>query len=235
MYVERNIVTDTIVGPAEAVARLLQARAGLQPGARLLIGLAGAPGSGKSTIAVEIAGALGELAVVVPMDGFHLPNAHLDLLGLRGRKGAPETFDAAGFAELLEAIRRRGAVAAPAFDRTLDASIPGAIEIDARAAVVIVEGNYLLFDGDWAAVRRQLDEVWFVEIDERVRRERLIRRHMEYGRTRDEATAWAQDVDEVNARAIASTRARAAAVLLPNSRALVRPTSTGLQGRKSKT
>ncbi len=193
--------------------RIAAARSSLPAGRRLIIGLAGAPGSGKSTLAAALAAAVGDDAVVVPMDGFHRSNDELDRLGLRERKGAPETFDASGFAELLRRIRSGESVLAPEFDRTLDASIPDAIAVDARAGVVIVEGNYLLLDGAWDDVRAQLDEGWFVDLDDELRRERLVRRHMQFGRSRAEAEAWVRDVDEVNAAAIAATRARATAVL----------------------
>lgn len=216
-----------------ALARITAARAALPAGRRLMIGLAGAPGSGKSTTARELAAALGGCAVVVPMDGFHLSNAELDRRGLRERKGAPETFDVPGFIELLAGIRSGHDVAAPAFDRTIDASIRGAIPVDGRATVVIVEGNYLLFDGAWAPVRAQLDEVWFLDLDPAVRRERLVRRHMEFGRTRAEAIAWASDVDEANAIAITDTRARATAVLDPTASALPRSPRPATPAEKS--
>lgn len=223
---------DLVLDTVDAVDRLQ--RAELRSGARLLVGIAGPPGSGKSTLAAEIAHVLGARAAVVPMDGFHLTNAELDERGLRDRKGAPETFDVDGFAALLTRLRNAEAVTAPAFDRTIDASRPDAITIDTGVTIVIVEGNYLLFDGAWERVRRQLDEAWFIDIDDRLRRERLVCRHMEFGRTREQAVAWTHEVDEANARAIIETRARASAVLRPTTGALPRPSLPVLAGEESR-
>lgn len=179
----------------------------IPPGVRLL-GLCGAPGVGKSTVAAALAARDG--AVVVPMDGFHLPQAELMRRGLRDRMGAPETFDAEGYADLLAQVRLREAVVAPDFDRVAEESMPRAIGVPPEASLVVTEGNYLLLDEPrWRAVRAELDLVWHLVCDEAVRRERLRARHVEFGKTPEEAAAWVARVDEANARLIEAAAYRA--------------------------
>jgi pantothenate kinase len=183
------------------------------PGRRVLLGIAGAPGSGKSTVAAALAGHR-EDAVVLPMDGFHLAQAQLDALGRADRKGAPDTFDVDGFAAVLRRVRDGGDVYVPGFDRTIEEPIAAQIRVPADAALVIVEGNYLLLDaGGWEAVAGLLDEVWFLQPDGDLRRRRLEARHVEFGRTPDEARRWVHDVDEPNAVLIAASAPRAARVI----------------------
>ena len=146
------------------------------------------------------------------MDGFHLANVALTSLGLAERKGALETFDAAGFAALLARIRAEGpdTVWAPTYDRSVEESIAGAIPVPPGTEVVVSEGNYLLVDeGPWAQVGELLDEVWAVRVDAAIRTERLIARHVRYGRTPAEAAAWVASVDEPNAAVIRATLGRA--------------------------
>ena len=185
----------------------------LADGRRKLLGLVGAPGSGKSTLAQALVEALPGQAQVVPMDGFHLAQAELERLGRAGRKGAPDTFDSAGYAALLRRLRGQGAdeiVYAPEFRREIEEPIAGAIAVLPQTRLVITEGNYLLLDeGPWAGVAPLLDEVWYVEVDDALRVERLVRRHQQFGRSREEALAWVAQTDEPNARRIAATRARA--------------------------
>lgn len=183
-------------------------------GTRCLLGLAGVPGAGKSTLAARLAAHLGAgaAAVVVPMDGFHLANAELARLGRRARKGAPDTFDAAGYVALLRRLRHPVAdevVYAPAFHREIEEAVAGEIAVPADLPLVITEGNYLLLEGAWAAVRPLLDEVWFVEGDEPVRQERLLARHVAHGRTPEAARAWIASTDEPNAVLIRASRERA--------------------------
>ena len=177
---------------------------------RTLLGIAGAPGAGKSTYAAAEVVRLGPSAVVLPMDGFHLPQAELRRLGRRDRMGAPDTFAVDGFVATLEALRRDEDVRAPAFDRTIEEPVPDAIAIGADIRVVIVEGNYLLHDsGGWEAVREELDLVFFVEVPRGIRLHQLIERHVRYGKSPDAAEAWALGPDEDNARLIEGTSFRA--------------------------
>jgi pantothenate kinase len=185
----------------------------LARGGRRLLGIVGAPGSGKSTLAQLIAARLSERAVIVPMDGFHLANSELARLGRRARKGAEDTFDSAGYVALLRRFReQRGdeIVYAPEFRREVDESIGSAIPVFARHALIITEGNYLLLgSGHWSEIPALLDEVWYVEIDDDVRRERLVARHMRFGMSERAARDWAMLTDEPNALLIGAHRGRA--------------------------
>lgn len=182
---------------------------------RRILGLAGPPGAGKSTVAARLATALtsaGVAVTVVPMDGFHLADAELRRIGRHERKGAPDTFDGAGFAALLRRIRDEtdGTVYAPIFRREIEDPIAGAVPVPPETRLVITEGNYLLVpDGVWGGVRGLLDEVWYLDLDEEERLRRLIARHMAYGR--DEAAARARSLgsDQANAELIATTKGRA--------------------------
>ncbi len=189
-----------------------RAEALLARGGRRILGLAGPPGSGKSTLAASLAAVFGDAAAVVPMDGFHLAQGELSRLGRADRKGAPDTFDAAGYVALLRRLRTGGddeTVYAPQFRREIEEPVAGAIPVTPGIRLVITEGNYLLLDGAWSAVRGMLDESWFLEPDEAVRGSWLLARHVAFGRTRDAAEAWIEATDAPNARLIASTRGRA--------------------------
>jgi uridine kinase len=144
---------------------------------RVLIGIAGAPGAGKTTLADALVARLGGFpaAVHVPMDGFHLANVELARLGRTARKGAPDTFDPLGYAALLGRIAAGETVWAPGFERVLEQPIAQTIPVTAETRVVVSEGNYLLLDEpEWAAVRAWFDEVWFCMQEEAVRLDRLI-------------------------------------------------------------
>lgn len=182
-------------------------------GRRTLLGLAGAPGSGKSTFAAWIQQQLGpELAVVVPMDGFHLGNAIIEGTPLRQRKGAIDTFDVGGYLSLLQRLARRDeeVVYAPEFRRTLDEPVAASIAVPASVPLVITEGNYLLAEPPpWRKVRAQLDEVWFVDTPPALRLERLVDRHVYFGMERPAAEEWAGGSDQANAELIEKTKASA--------------------------
>lgn len=185
----------------------------LERGDRRILGLAGPPGGGKSTLAEALKTIFGERAVIVPMDGFHLAQAELQRLGRAQRKGAPDTFDAAGYVALLRRLRDPvvgETVYAPAFRREIEEPVAGAIAVPAEVPLVITEGNYLLVDeGPWADVRALLDEAWYVGGDDTQRRERLVARHIAFGRAEAAARAWVENTDEPNARRIAATASRA--------------------------
>ena len=189
-----------------------RARFLVSSGQRRLLGITGAPGAGKSTVAERLVDALGADAVLVPMDGFHLADAELDRLGRRDRKGAPDTFDAAGFVALLRRLREAGpdTVYAPVFDRGLEAAVAGSIAVLQRTPLVVTEGNYLLLDDEpWRQVRPLLDEAWFVAVDPALRVERLIARHVAHGRSPAAAMEWVLRSDEANAALVEQTRQRA--------------------------
>jgi pantothenate kinase len=182
---------------------------------RVLLGITGAPAAGKSTLAEWLAVTLqaeGVPSVWVPMDGFHLSDAALDGLGRRNRKGAIDTFDGYGYLALLRRLRAEtgNTVYAPAFERDLEQPIANSIPVPPGTRIVVTEGNYLLAgDEPWPLVRRELTEVWYAETDPELRRERLVTRHIRFGKAPDAASAWADTVDEPNARLIAATRDRA--------------------------
>ena len=181
-------------------------------GARAVLGIAGAPGAGKSTVAAAVVQALGDRAVLVPMDGFHLADPVLSDLGRRDRKGAPDTFDAAGFVHLLRRLRDRcdDVVYAPVFVREEEQAVAGALPVPKDVPLVVVEGNYLLLDeGPFAQVRGLLTQAWYLDVDPATRVERLVARHVRHGRTPSAAERWVADTDEPNARLIERTRSRA--------------------------
>jgi pantothenate kinase len=193
-----------------------RARAMSRTGDRVLLGITGPPASGKSTLAVRVAAAVGDTAVVVPMDGYHLHDDELARLGLSDRKGAPETFDVAGYAALLRRLRSETdhAVYAPEFDRSREESVAGAIGVHPWHRLVITEGNYLLLDSPgWTDVLPLLDETWYVEVDDDLRRERLVERHIASGRSADDALRWTNVSDQANAEIVARTR-KAADILV---------------------
>ncbi|MGH1526958.1 nucleoside/nucleotide kinase family protein [Leifsonia sp. L25] len=190
-------------------------------GGRALLGIAGSPGSGKTTLARSVADRVNELggagaAVHLPMDGFHLANATLDALGRHDRKGAIDTFDGWGFVALLQRVlvETANVVYAPAFERTVDEPVAGSIPVPPKTRLVVVEGNYVLVDQDpWSRIPPLLAESWFVATPEDERMRRLVDRHTRHGRTVKAATAWARDVDGANALVIEASRPRATLVV----------------------
>lgn len=198
--------------PQELVTR---ARSLSAPGStRRILGITGPPGAGKSTLAERLVQELGPgNAVLAPMDGFHLADAELRRLGRSGRKGAPDTFDAYGYAALLRRLRAPCSgetVYAPGFDRALEEPVAGTIPVPPGVPLVVTEGNYLLLDAQpWPEARALLDEVWWVDLDPQVRVQRLVARHKRYGKEPAEAERWVRETDEVNARLIAPGREKA--------------------------
>ena len=176
-------------------------------GERQILGIAGPPGGGKSTVARAVVAALGEQARLVPMDGFHLSQPELVRLGRRDRMGAPDTFDSAGYAALLTRLRgEEPVVYAPEFRREIEEPIAGSIAVPHQTPLVVTEGNYLLL---WPEVQPLLDEAWYVETDEELRVQRLIQRHIEFGKTPEYARAWVMRSDERNAEVVARTASSA--------------------------
>ncbi len=193
-----------------------------RPGDRRILGVTGAPGVGKTTYALARVAASDVPAAYVPMDGFHLADASLRALGRLSRKGAPDTFDAWGYAALLRRLRdeRDHVVYAPGFERDLEQPIAGALCVPPEAELVVTEGNYLLLDEPgWRAVRDQLDEVVHLVTDDDLRRRRLVARHVQFGKAPAEAEAWVVRVDDANAALVAAAAHRADRVVeLPVSR-----------------
>ena len=182
-------------------------------GGRKILGIVGPPGCGKSTLAAALLDLLGDDAVAVPMDGYHLANVELARLGRAGRKGAEDTFDSAGYVSLLRRLKNQQGneiVYAPEFRREIEEPIAGAIPIFPETQLLITEGNYLLLEeGHWQKVPTYLDEIWYVDVDDDLRIGRLADRHVQFGRTRDEAVAWVNNTDEPNARLIEQGKHRA--------------------------
>ena len=178
---------------------------------RYILGIAGAPGAGKSTASQAISQKLDSRCTVVEMDGFHLANRELDRLGRREQKGAPETFDADGYAALLHRLRSADSIVyAPVFDREIDESIGSATAVEPRTPLIVTEGNYLLLPhGSWPQVRAAIDTVWYLEVPEATRTQRLMKRHSRFGRSSEAAADWVRRVDQPNADMIAAARSRA--------------------------
>jgi pantothenate kinase len=187
------------------------------PGGRIIVGITGSPGAGKTTLAKQLVAKINSgsdvaRAVYLPMDGFHLANATLDRLGIHDRKGAIETFDGWGFVALLGRVlaERDHPVYAPSFERTVDEGIAGEVAIPAGIEIVVAEGNYLLVDQEpWNRIPALLAESWFCATGSDERLTRLVDRHTRHGRSPEAALEWASSVDGANALLIEPTKERA--------------------------
>lgn len=195
---------------AQAITRaheLLAARPG-----RVVLGIAGAPGAGKSHLSSALVAAIPD-SVVLGMDAFHLAHSVLTARGDVERKGAPETFDAHGYVALLQRVRHQGSetIWAPEFRREVEDAIAGAVEVAPATRLVITEGNYLLLDTEpWNKVPGLCDEVWFAGPNEDTRIERLVARHIHYGRSPADALRRAtRGTDVDNAALVSASRHRA--------------------------
>jgi pantothenate kinase len=202
--------------PLWALELIERARSLAEAGGRRILGITGAPGAGKSTLAAAIVAALGDRARLVGMDGFHLAQRELEALGRADRKGAADTFDAAGYVALLRRLRENAdpVVYAPEFRREIEEPIACAVPVPREVPLVVTEGNYLLVaEGAWAGVRPLLDEAWYVDLDEQTRLERLIARHVAFGKEPGHAREWVLRSDQRNAELVATTRGRADVVV----------------------
>lgn len=180
-----------------------------ETGGRIIAGFAGAPGSGKSTLAEQVCAELGDEAVLIPLDGWHLSAALTRDMGASERRGAPHTFDVSGFLVLLRRIRAQSdfgdgpTIYAPEYRRELEEPVAGAIAVEVATPIVVVEGNYLLLDSPvWRDIHSLLDLSYYVQLDTEERRRRLVRRHVEFGKSLSEAAQWVAASDERNARLI---------------------------------
>jgi len=184
---------------------------------RILIGIVGKPGAGKSTVTSKLRELLPkEETTILSQDGYHLSNAQLKNLGRSDRKGAPDTFDPISFTQLLKRVATdlESDIYFPIFHREIEESIAAEGVITSKSKIVLVEGNYLLLETHgWYEVATQLHETWYLNIDDEIRLKRLVARHIEYGKDPDFAHEWAHGTDEVNARLIEATKVRADAFL----------------------
>ena len=193
---------DEVVDRAESLMTSMS-------GQRKIVGLIGKPGAGKSTLSAQLIEQLGDQAAILNMDGYHFSNLALRKLGRADRKGAPDTFDALGFTEILKRVKHEvdQNIYFPVFDRSIEESISAQGVITPEIKLVITEGNYLLHnENNWGGVKKLLDESWFIEVDDQIRIERLVNRHHKFGKSKADAHSWATGSDENNAQVVARTR-----------------------------
>jgi pantothenate kinase len=188
---------------------------------RVIIGIVGKPGAGKSTLSSFLLSELpSDLVSLIPMDGYHLSNKQLADLDRSDRKGAPDTFDSQGFAALLDRVKNSDTdIYFPIFHREIEESIAAEGIVTAKTKIVITEGNYLLhMDHGWAGVAELLSESWYVDVEDDLRLERLVDRHHFFGKERQAAYDWAHGTDERNAELVEATKSRADFIVMNESR-----------------
>lgn len=201
-------MSDPAPSDIETITKHLTTR--ISRGERCLVGIAGAPGAGKSTFVAELADRFDPTPPIVGMDGFHLAHSHLQTVELVHRKGAHYTFDAWGYLAMLRRISKQGpdeVVFAPQFDRSIEDSIAAAVPVRDTDRLVLTEGNYLLIDQPpWNEIKRYLSLSIYLDLDEDIRLERLIKRHIEFGKTPEHATRHVHESDQLNAHLVAGSR-----------------------------
>ena len=189
----------------------------LKHSGRFIIGIVGKPGAGKSTLTSHLIENLPKDSVsLVPMDGYHLSNLQLKNLGLSDRKGAFNTFDSNGYVSLLKRINTETDqdIYYPVFHREIEESYAADGVVLANTKIVLTEGNYLLFDkAGWEKVAAELTEIWYININDNLRIERLVKRHEFYGKDKESAFNWATGSDEINAKIVESTASKADVII----------------------
>ncbi|MEU3789089.1 nucleoside/nucleotide kinase family protein [Streptomyces fructofermentans] len=183
---------------------------------RAVLGLAGPPGAGKSTLARALVAHLGARAAYLPLDGFHLSNAQLERLGLTARKGSEPSFDVWGYVDLLRRVLGETArdVYVPDYDRTLHEPVAARHVVPAAARLVVTEGNYLACDlPGWREAYGLMGECWYVEAPAGVRRTRLVERQLAGGRDEGAARAWVETNDGPNGLLVEASRERCRRIL----------------------
>ncbi|KAK7284078.1 hypothetical protein RJT34_18815 [Clitoria ternatea] len=205
------------------VARLLPpGPVSSNPDHKFFVGLAGPPGAGKSTLAHEVAKRVNklwpektsEVAIVVPMDGFHLYRSELDAMEnpeeAHTRRGAPWTFNPLRLLTCLNNLRIHGSVHVPSFDHGVGDPVEDDIFVNLQHKVVIVEGNYLLLeDGVWKEISSLFDEKWFIDIDIDKAMQRVLKRHISTGKPPDIAKQRVENNDRLNAELIMKSKKNA--------------------------
>lgn len=199
--------------PEDALALLhREAAALLARPERTVLGIAGGPGVGKSTIAQKLVAELGPVAAYIPMDGFHMKHAKLEQLGTAADKGMPHTFEGAAFADFLAALKTAtGPMTGPGYSRKIEDVIDDALSVPATTRLLVAEGNYLLLaTAPWWRVKPLLDLAAYLEIPTDKARARLLKRHAENGLfTEERNRAHVERVDLVNFDTVQRSRPRA--------------------------
>ncbi|MDP1852247.1 MAG: nucleoside/nucleotide kinase family protein [Candidatus Planktophila sp.] len=208
-------MTIQICSLEAAVERAISLTQSTEP--RVIIGLVGKPGCGKSTLSNHLLKKLPkETTALVPMDGYHLSNSQLAFLGRAERKGAPDTFDSSGYSNLMHRIKTtfNEDIYFPRYHREIEEAIAADGVVHPHTSLVITEGNYLLLRSDgWSQVAEMLTESWFIETDHDKRMSRLVSRHIKFGKSPSDAHAWANGTDARNAELIETTRAKADVII----------------------
>ena len=194
-------------------AELLETLSNSPDRSRYFLGITGGPAAGKSVLAENLSDEINirtgdDLAAVIPMDGFHLPNNVLEERGLIQSKGAPETFDVDSFVELISQLHEfpDQNIMCPAYDRRTHDPVENAITIQPGNQLIIVEGNYLLLNvSPWNIIRSKMNEIWYIDTPLKTIKERLFHRHISGGASKNEAERKVVSVDLPNVELIKKT------------------------------